>query len=415
MAWDWQSRDKIDNAFRAVDITIEWLQRLVERLNGGLASAAMERLSPVLFPPTQLQAVVTEIKNNLPTGWALTPATQAGNMWKSYQEATVTAASIENGIRLFIHIPIFEFTRSLTLYRVISLARATANGSTSIQYTGLPQYLATSPDQQTFIELSAEMIGPCRSAKQVICPISRAVSRKNNKGACSVAIFLADSNRIAENCAAVVTPWTGQDAVYLGHRRWGLSATNVTRLIVTCPHHATGPNSYTIDTPAISIFEIPMSCTAQSDDWIFLASFRKDTHRKWITRTAPQLTDLKIPGPPLITTQDDIQPPDQTDRSKRPRHHLQELTAGMIHQMDGLSDLEHTRLNTVNTLNYNRYPWEWVFILTLCILGIGSIVVAAHTKITARQNGLEAKLQTLKHRLQLHEEATSPEENEKET
>jgi hypothetical protein len=87
----------------------------------------------------------------------------------------------------------------------------------------------------------------------------------------------------------------------------------------------------------------------------------------------------------------------------------------MIHQMDGLSDLEHTRLNTVNTLNYNRYPWEWVFILTLCILGIGSIVVAAHTKITARQNGLEAKLQTLKHRLQLHEEATSPEENEKET
>jgi hypothetical protein len=73
MAWDWQSRDKIDNAFRAVDITIEWLQRLVERLNGGLASAAMERLSPVLFPPTQLQAVVTEIKNNLPTGWALTP------------------------------------------------------------------------------------------------------------------------------------------------------------------------------------------------------------------------------------------------------------------------------------------------------------------------------------------------------
>ncbi len=114
-----------------MDITIEWLQRLVDRLNGELARTAMERLSPVLFPPTQLQAVVTEIKNNLPTCWALTPATQAGNMWKSYQEATVTAASIENGIRLFIHIPIFEFTRTLTLYRVIGLARATTNGSTS--------------------------------------------------------------------------------------------------------------------------------------------------------------------------------------------------------------------------------------------------------------------------------------------
>ncbi|KZS08317.1 Uncharacterized protein APZ42_027719 [Daphnia magna] len=88
----------------------------------------------------------TEIKTKLPTGWALTPATQAGDMWKSYQEATVTAAAIENGIRLFIHIPIFEFTRALTLYRVIGMARATKNGSTSLKYVGLPQYLATSPD-----------------------------------------------------------------------------------------------------------------------------------------------------------------------------------------------------------------------------------------------------------------------------
>ncbi len=262
MAWDWQSRDKIDNAFRAVDVTIEWLQQLVERLSDGLASAAMEKISPTLLPPTQLQAVLIEIKNNLPTGWTLTPAAQTGNMWKSYQEATVTAASIENGIRLFIHIPIFEFARTLTLYRVIGMARASTNGSKSLQYVGLPQYLATSPDQQTFIELSAEMVGPCHSAKKAICPISRAVSRKNNKGACSVAIFLADSRRIEENCTVLVTPWTGQDAVYLGHRRWGLSATNTTRLIVTCPHQNTRPNSYTIDTPAISIFKITMSCTA---------------------------------------------------------------------------------------------------------------------------------------------------------
>jgi hypothetical protein len=158
-----------------------------------------------------------------------------------------------------------------------------------------------------------------------------------------------------------------------------------------------------------------MSCTAQSDAWIFQASFRKDTHRKWITRTAPQLTDLKIPGRPLTTTSDEIQLPDQTDRSKLPRHHLQELTAGMIHQMDGLSDLEHMRLTTVDTPHYNRYPWEWIIILSLCILGIGSVIVTAHTRTTTHQNELEAQLQTLKHRLQLHEEATSPEENGTET
>ena len=245
---------------------------------------------------------------------------------------------------------------------------------------------------------------------QDFCPISRAVSRKNNKGACSVAIFLADSIRIEEDCAVLVTPWIGQDAVYLGHRRWGLSATNTTRLIVTCPHQGTGPNSYTIDTPAISIFEIPMSCTAQSDEWIFQASFRKDTHKKWITRTAPQLNDLKALGKPLITTKDNIPTQDRTDQSKPTHNHLQDLTTGMIHEMDGLSDLEHTRLNTADTQNYARYPWEWIGILTLCLLGIGSVIVIDHITTTNRQKRMEDQLQALEHRLQLHEQSTSPEE-----
>ncbi|KAK4025077.1 hypothetical protein OUZ56_010580 [Daphnia magna] len=128
---DFQTR--VDNAFRAVDITIEWLQQLVDGLSGGIASAAMGKISPALFSPAQMQTIISDIKINLPTGWALTPATQAGDTWKSYQEAAVTAAAIENGIRLFIHIPIFQFTRALTLYRVIGMARATKNGSTSLQ------------------------------------------------------------------------------------------------------------------------------------------------------------------------------------------------------------------------------------------------------------------------------------------
>ncbi|KAI9554996.1 hypothetical protein GHT06_020285 [Daphnia sinensis] len=229
MEWKWKYRDKTDTAFRATE------RRVSKRCYG--------KNLPALFPPAQMQAVIAEIKTQLPNGWALTPATQAGDMWKSYQEAAVTAATIENGVRLFIHIPIFEFTRALTLYRVISLARATTNGSTSLQYVGLPQYVVTSIDHETFIELSAEMVGPCHLMKKSICPISRAVSWKKSKGACSVAIFLADDHRIKEDCIIIVTPWTGQEAVYLGHRRWGLSATNATRLIVTCQRQNAGPQS----------------------------------------------------------------------------------------------------------------------------------------------------------------------------
>lgn len=216
------------------------------------------------------------------------------------------------------------------------------------------------------------MVGPCRPTKKSICPISRAVSRKNNKGTCSVAIFLADNHRMQDDCTVVVSPWTGQDAVYLRHRRWGLSAVNTTRLVVTCPRQTTVPQSYTLDTPAISIFEIPMSCTAQSDDWIFQASFRKDTHQKWITRTTPHLADLKAPGRPpqrpLITAKDDVVTQQTGLHTGSPNNRLRDLTIGMVHQMDGLSDLEHARLNIDDTQNYLRYPWEWIAILILCML-----------------------------------------------
>ncbi|KAI9558401.1 hypothetical protein GHT06_015181 [Daphnia sinensis] len=337
--------------------TTDALQRSCLTLDKELNNArrTINNLTP------QMQAVIAEIKTQLPTGWALTPATQGGDMWKPYQEAAVTAATIENGVRLFIHIPIFEFSRALTLYRVISLARATTNGSTSLK---------TMPFM-----------------KRAICPISQAVSRKNSKGACGVVIFLADNHRIQDDCTVLVTPWTGQEAEYLGHRRWGLSATNATRLIVTCPRQTAATQLYMFDTLAISIFEIPMACTAQSDDWIFQTSFRKDTRRQWITRTTQHLADLKTPGQPpqlpMITTKDDM----STQHT--------EMTTDMVQQMDGLFDLEHARLNIDGPQTHTRYPWEWIGIL------IPGVAIA-----------VDPQLQALEHRLQLHEQVTSPDGTE---
>ncbi len=67
----------------------------------------------------------------------------------------MTAASIANGVRLFIHNPVFEYARTLTLYRIVSMTRATPNGNTVLQYVDhLPAYMAASPDQQMFIELT---------------------------------------------------------------------------------------------------------------------------------------------------------------------------------------------------------------------------------------------------------------------
>jgi hypothetical protein len=52
------------------------------------------------------------------------------------------------------------------------MTRATPNGTTGLQYVDLPAYIAASPDQQMYIELTPEMIELCRPHKSMICPIS---------------------------------------------------------------------------------------------------------------------------------------------------------------------------------------------------------------------------------------------------
>ncbi|KAK4035925.1 hypothetical protein OUZ56_028003 [Daphnia magna] len=160
------------------------------------------------------------MKISLPPGWALTPALQAGEMWRDYQEVRVVVAVQENEVWLFIHLPMLEFLRALTLYRVISLSRATQKSTRGMQCEGLPAYLVVSSDREMFVKINAEIAGQCCSPGQALCPIKQAMNRKKARGVCSVSVFLAEEGRMQIYFTAAVAPWRGQDAVYLEHRRY---------------------------------------------------------------------------------------------------------------------------------------------------------------------------------------------------
>ena len=68
-----------------------------------------------LFSPSQLRKVLKEIQSRLNAGWDFTPALQAGNLWKSYQEAQVVTTATAHGPWLFIHFPVIEVTRNFEL------------------------------------------------------------------------------------------------------------------------------------------------------------------------------------------------------------------------------------------------------------------------------------------------------------
>lgn len=129
-----------------------------------------------------------------------------GDMWRAFQSAKVVAAAVGGGIRMFIHLPVFEFRLSFSVYSVISLPRVIGNASRAIRYFPLPAFLAVSSDRQTFLELSEKEGQPCISQKRVVCPTSQAINRKNAKEACAGAIFLKDESRVARDCISVASP-----------------------------------------------------------------------------------------------------------------------------------------------------------------------------------------------------------------
>lgn len=161
---------KVEDFVRHIESAIAWIDETIENFAIGLATMAMERLPPTLFPPLQVQVVLREIKGILPAGWSLSPSVQTGDTWKVYKEAKVIVAAVNNGLRIFIHLPVFEFPLSFTLYEVISLPRPVNNSTQGAQFQPLPPFLAVANDRQAFVELTSSDSSSCLASATSICP-----------------------------------------------------------------------------------------------------------------------------------------------------------------------------------------------------------------------------------------------------
>ncbi|KZS03117.1 Uncharacterized protein APZ42_034225 [Daphnia magna] len=188
----WIAITKVEDALRQLESALAWLDKALNYFLVGIATMSMGRLSVTLFPPLQVQAVLKEIKAVLPPSWSLSPYIQNGDIWKVYTEAKVVVATVSDYLRIFIHLPVFEFPFRFTLYEVISLPNPISNFTLGAQFEPLPPFLAVASDSQAFVELtvsdSSRFVASCTS----ICPISRAVNRNYPEPSCAIALFLND-------------------------------------------------------------------------------------------------------------------------------------------------------------------------------------------------------------------------------
>ncbi|KZS09753.1 Uncharacterized protein APZ42_025928 [Daphnia magna] len=117
-------------------------------------------------------------------------------------------------------------------------------GEVGLRHPSLPQFLTVAGDQQTFIELSEEEVRACKDSSGLVCPLARAIERKNAKKKCVMALFLQDIEKKKHECEQVFGKWKGPEALYLGQRQWALSIDKTQTLVIPCPARAGGRKQY---------------------------------------------------------------------------------------------------------------------------------------------------------------------------
>ena len=114
-------------------------------------------------------------------------------------------------IRLFIHLPVFEFNYGLKCAYPLPLVTSKKD-AVAHYYDVLSPYLGVSHDRQLFMKLSVDGARRCAPFLGSVCPFLKPIDRKAKTSSCTAAVFLQDKmsfnvtvdstfgNRMASTC-----------------------------------------------------------------------------------------------------------------------------------------------------------------------------------------------------------------------
>ena len=249
-----------------MDYVFSWFQQQLEAWEIGLATLANGRLSPQIISPTELQTIYFDVNKQLPLGWKIS----ANDLWVLYREATVTVAVIRNAFRLFVEIPIYDHAQQFNLFKVIRLPKATENGTHGVRFSNLPDFLAVSPDLDTFIELQNTDMQHCREFDKQLCRFHTGLNKRGSRKSCAIALFTEDKKQIQGTCQTKFMAWKGPEVAYLEKNRCAFSAIEPHDVVFSCPKSVPNSPPRTLKLPAIGIFEVPRGARHEQRTGFFL-------------------------------------------------------------------------------------------------------------------------------------------------
>ncbi|KAK4024597.1 hypothetical protein OUZ56_010020 [Daphnia magna] len=272
-------------------------------------------------------------------------------------------------------VPIFDQAQQYKLFQIINLPGAEDNGTHSVSLSNLPNFLAVAADFETFLELSKDDVGECSKIGRPLCKFHTGISKRNARKSCAIAAFMNDVPRIKTQCRKKFADWRGPEVVYIGANQWAFSATKPHDIVFSCPPNVGQPPLRTVTLPAVGIFEVPLGCTARTEDWVFPASMEGSIE-------APNLQAALLPSVNVFSQ-------DPTSNSSG-KHVIIEIPRENTSSIDIISELlqrnDRDRLaaemtvkqihNLVTEVDKQmetssaRYPYELIIVAVVLSMGI---------------------------------------------
>ena len=394
-------------AFLRVRRHIEEIQFQVENIALGLSTLSLERLPSELFSPKHLLHVLREIAKTIPEPWNFVIPADPDNVWLLYQNIKVLTATTINdksqkGLKLFLHIPIYEKNLRFDLYNVFNIPTFNANASHGLQFENLPEHVAISSNQQKFVELTAQELARCTDiGHQRICPIIKAFSRVQTTQSCVMSLFKNDANK-KRLCHQVLMPWKGFYSYYLGNGKWIYSDSQSRVVAYKCPNSTQKTETITLE--KLAILQIPRGCTVHSSHWIFPPMFKSGS--------VANTTEFNSPKTVLLENELWMidEPLESINKEENSRQRLLNTVSEQlatikqgneIHQLNGMNTLRLKHLSTMirNGVSQGFTPptsatWLWgITVISFCMhaFTIALGIIKIH-QLTARLTELNKRL-----------------------
>ena len=197
--------------------TITKAESVVQNLMADISMITMGKIPPHLLPPDVLIEGLEAISEVLPAGNTLLSPTTSGVIWDYYH---LTMVKFNDGIRLFIELPIVTPQSSFDLFDIIPFpTQIPETKNFTLMQTKVP-LLALSKDHYSYIPLTHNDLISCSPTSSPLCVKSFPVWSTAGAPSCELYVVLNDVTGISEKCDLVLINSKKERLVHIQERVW---------------------------------------------------------------------------------------------------------------------------------------------------------------------------------------------------